>query len=74
MLLSTCTAKDRLFNFISKEAELVNGHRIFYHEETKRFLAGFLGMSSETLSRSLHQLADEGKIKERHNHQIEIFC
>src|SRR5699024_9744548 len=37
MLLSTCTAKDRLFNFICKEAELVNGHRIFYHEETKRF-------------------------------------
>lgn len=74
MLLSTCTAKDRLFNFISKESELVNGHRIFYQEETKRFLAGFLGMSSETLSRSLHQLADEGKIKERHNHQIEIFC
>ncbi|MFE2775124.1 helix-turn-helix domain-containing protein [Aerococcus urinaeequi] len=52
----------------------MNGHRIFYHQETKRFLAGFLGMSSETFSRSLHQLADEGKIQEQHNHQIEVFC
>ena len=72
--LSTCTAKDRLFNFICKEAQIVNGHKIFCHEETKRFLAGFLGMTSETLSRSLHQLAEEGKIKEWQNHQIEVFC
>lgn len=71
--LSTCTAKDRLFNFICKEANVVDGQKVFRHEETKRFLAGYLGMSSETFSRSLHQLVEEGKIRERQNHLIEIL-
>lgn len=71
--LSTSTAKDRLLNFLNKEAELVDGKQIYYHKETKRFLSGYLGMSSETLSRSLHQLEEEGKIKEWQNHHIEVF-
>lgn len=70
--MSTSTAKERLWIYLQKESALVDGKRVVHYEQTKRFLASYLGMSSETLSRSLHQLEEEGKIREYPDHMIEI--
>ncbi len=71
--LSTSTAKDRLLIYLNKESKMVGDKRIVYHQETKRFIAGYLGMSTETLSRVLTQLEQEGKILDHQNHFIEIL-
>ena len=44
-----------------------------HHTETKRFLASYLGMSSETLSRVLHQLEEEHRVKRISDHYLEII-
>lgn len=71
--LSTSAAKDRLWIYLNKEAEVINGKRIVNYKQTKRFLAAFLGMSSETLSRVLHQLESEGKISQSLDQYIELL-
>ncbi len=70
--LSTTTAKERLWLYLNKEAHYVDGRLIVHHTETKRFLASYLGMSSETLSRSLHQLEEEGRVLRVSDHYLEI--
>lgn len=71
--LSTSTAKDRLLIYLNKKAKIVGDKRIAYHQETKRFMAGYLGMSTETLSRVITQLEQEGKIIDYQNHFIELL-
>lgn len=71
--LSTSTAKDRLLIYLNKKAKTVGDKRIAYHQETKRFMAGYLGMSTETLSRVITQLEQEGKIIDYQNHFIELL-
>ena len=72
-LLSMNTSKERLWIYLNDEAINVNGKQIFYFSQTKRFIAAYLGMSSETLSRVLHQLEDEKRIKEHLDQYIEIL-
>lgn len=71
--LSTSTAKERLWIYLNKEAKLVNGKKVVHYQQTKRFLAAYLGMSSETLSRVLHQLEVEGRLKEYPDQYIELI-
>lgn len=71
--LSTSTAKERLWIYLNKEAKEVDGKQIVHHTETKRVVAAYLGMSSETLSRVLHQLEVEGRVKRLSDHQLEII-
>ncbi len=72
-LLSTNTTKERLWIYLNDESEIVDGSRRVYYKQTKRFMAAYLGMTSETLSRALHQLEQEGKIKEYPDHYIELI-
>lgn len=71
--LSTNTAKERLWLYLNKAAQLENNKLIVHHAETKKFLASYLGMTSETLSRMLHQLEDEGSIRQHSEYHLEIF-
>lgn len=71
--LSTNTAKERLWIHLNKKAQWVNGKLIVHHTETKRFIASYLGMSSETLSRVLHQLEEEHRVKRISDHYLEII-
>lgn len=60
--LSTNTSKERLWIYLNKESVLENDQLLVHQKVTKRFIAAYLGMSSETLSRVLHQLEEEGRI------------
>ena len=71
--VSTITAKDRLFKYLNNEAKIVKDKKIVHFSETKRVIAAYLGMSSETLSRMLHQLEVENKIKQHSDQHIEII-
>ncbi len=71
-LLATHTAKDRLWIYLYKEAKEVDGKTIVYYQQTKRFIAAYLGMTSETLSRVLHQLEQEDLITEYPDQYIVI--
>ena len=72
-LLSMNTSKERLWIYLNDESVNHDGKQIFYFTQTKRFIAAYLGMSSETLSRVLHQLEDEKRIKEYLDQYIEIL-
>lgn len=71
--ISTVTAKERLWNYLNKIKEQEHDSQIVHLKETKRFLASYLGMSSETLSRVLHQLEEEGRLIEHSDHYFEIL-
>lgn len=71
--LSTNTSKERLWIYLNKESVLENNKLMVHQKVTKRFIAAYLGMSSETLSRVLHQLEEEGRIIIYSENQIEII-
>lgn len=71
--LSGVSAKERLWIYLDKEAQKIDGKLMVHHTETKRFVAAYLGMSSETLSRALSQLEIEGRIKRVSHHYLEIL-
>lgn len=73
-LVEDMTLKDvetRLLNWITKRCPAVDTPRTVELGNTKRVLAGELGTSSETLSRTFARLRDEGLLQVR-GHALEI--
>lgn len=71
--LSTNTSKERLWIYLNKESVLENNKLLVHQKVTKRFIAAYLGMTSETLSRVLHQLEEEGRILIHSENLLEII-
>lgn len=71
--VSTVTAKDRLWMYLNRVAQMEDHTLVVRHKETKRFLAAYLGMTSETLSRMLFQLEAEGRIRQYSETHLEIL-
>ncbi len=72
-LLSMNTSKKRLWIFLNENSYISNNLKLFKFKQTKKFVASYLGMSSETLSRKLHQLEEEHKIVQNDDEIIEII-
>lgn len=71
-LLSMNTSKERLWIYLNEHSTIKNDKKIFQFKQTKRFTASYLGMSSETLSRMLHQLEEDNKITQINAETIEL--